>query len=135
MVVWGRGNSSCVLIEFIFFGLVELFCSNFSNSTTGSNTLNLTACVLLLCRIGDRRPSKRTVRDRRQSNHSWMLHGREAAHSVLSVPHATPVWLRRGRATVVRFVTVAAAVHVYGPRPDSRPLWPVRRPRRRVWLR
>lgn len=62
-----------------------------------------------------------------------MLHGREAAHSVLPVPHAAAVRLRGGREVVA--AAAAAAVRVLRPRPDRRPLRPVRGPRGRLRLR
>lgn len=84
------------------------------------------------CRVRDSGAPGRAVRDRGQSGHVGMLHGREPAGGVLPVPHARPARLRRGRAAVR---APAVPVHVLRPRPDGRPLRSDHRPRGRLRLR
>jgi len=62
-----------------------------------------------------------------------MLHGRETADSVLSVPHAPAVRVRRRR-TVGRAAR-ARAIRVLRPRTVGRPLRAVRGRGRRIRLR
>jgi len=89
-------------------------------------------CESYLRRVRDCGPPGRIVRDRGNPGNAGMRHGREAAYSLLPVPHAASTRIRCGR-EIGR--TVTTPVRVLWPRTDGRPLRFVRQPRRRFRLR
>jgi len=99
---------------------------------TLSNMCSYLCKVSCLRRVRDCGSPGRVVCDRGYPGNSGMRHGREAAYSLLPVPHATSTWIRCGR-EIGRASTTP--IRVLWPRSDGRPLRFVRRPRRRFRLR